>query len=605
MFRKVHESSKSLVNNFMYSFSIAWKASRPCVLARLVLEIIESFQPLVQLYMGKLIIDLIVRAVQSGKAPEIFPSIVFMIGLLTAVNVFVSVIRKVKELAIGIHQDLISNHINQAVMLKASELDISFFDSPDFYNELLNAYRDKRAIESMSWFVFSFVRSFIQLIAVIVVLSTLNPLLTLLFICLGIPAIVIEKRFTAFSYNWNRGQAPEERKMSYIERVMTDRAFSKDTRIFDLAPSLLSGYRDLWTRWFGGKKKILLRRGAWSGVSALLPIAGFLSVNLFVVYRILDGFSTVGDFALYTGAADQLLTGLYMLIHSAAEISDNQLRITYCRNFLAKKSRLEYSGSIRCAGNFDMEFKNVSFAYPGTSRKILDNCSFVIGEREKVAFVGANGAGKSTIVKLMLRFYDPDEGVVLLGGRDIREYDIKAFRTFFGVGFQDYTNYAFTLGENIAFFTKTENPRYMEDLKDAGKKSGVDRVAGRFPGGFDTYLTKLFDEHGEELSGGEWQKIAMARAFYRKAPVMILDEPTSSLDPEAECEVYRQFAKLSEGKTTILITHRLSNVRMTDSILVLEEGKIKERGPHGDLLAARGHYAYLFNLQADLYAAKR
>jgi ABC-type multidrug transport system fused ATPase/permease subunit len=282
-------------------------------------------------------------------------------------------------------------------------------------------------------------------------------------------------------------------------------------------------------------------------------------------------------------------------------IYDNKLRINNYKRFLTWQPKIISNQGITLQNkNPYIEFINVSFKYPNTDSDILHNLNLTISPQEKIALVGLNGAGKSTIVKLLLRFYDPTEGQILIDGKDIREYDLVNIRKIFGVVFQDFSSYAFTVRENIGM-SDYENLNDENRIKYAAEMSSAYEFIKNWEKGFDTYLTKQFEMDGHELSGGEWQKIALSRAFFKEASIMILDEPSSNLDPEAEYQVFEHFANLCKDKGAIFISHRLSTIVMTDRILVLENGKIIESGSHNELMKINGKYAYLFNLQAEKY----
>ena len=283
-----------------------------------------------------------------------------------------------------------------------------------------------------------------------------------------------------------------------------------------------------------------------------------------------------------------------------ANILDNNIRITNFNKFLEWESLLKPCGTKKPESYFTIEFRDVSFQYPGSNKYVLENLNFSINSNEKVALVGKNGAGKSTIIKLILRYYDPTTGKILINGTDIKEYDIEILRKQFTVMFQDYANYAFTIKENITI-ADMDNKDNDEKVMDSCIKSGAENLISKFDKGIDTYLTGMFEEDGKELSGGEWQKIGLARTFFREGKIVVLDEPSAALDPEAEHYIFKKFSELSEGKGAILISHRLANIIMVDKIIVLDKTRIVEVGTHKELIERKGHYAYLFGLQAEKY----
>jgi len=590
---------QSVLSSFIFSFIICWRSSKVLFTFRLVLEIILSLLPLLVIYLGREVINSLVNLL-TVNSPVIKPLITLIIYLFV-IEIVTVASQKLEEILTSIHKDLISNFVNEQIIKKSAELDISFFDSPMFYDSLLNVRRDSGAVESMVWSVTGIVKSAIQLIASGIILCNLNILFPIILICLNIPAVVIEKKFTEYIYNWMYNRAPEERKLGYIQAIMTDRFYAKEVKLFNLFQPFFKRYKVIWKIWFTEKQAIIKRKCFWAIFTSILPRAGLLFLTIFVVLRIVRKLLTIGDFSYYTGLGGQFTGSIYMLINSLSQIYDNQLRINNYKRFLTWQSKIIPNHGITLQNkNPHIEFKDVSFKYPNTDTYILHNLNFSISTREKIALVGLNGAGKSTIVKLLLRFYDPTEGQILIDGKDLREYDLINVRKIFGVVFQDFANYAFTARENIAL-SDYENINDENRVKYAAEMSSAYEFIKKWEKGFDTYLTKQFEMDGHELSGGEWQKMALARAFFKDASMMILDEPSSNLDPEAEYQVFQHFANLCKDKGAMFISHRLSSIVMTDRILVLENGKIIESGSHKELMNANGKYAYLFNLQAEKY----
>jgi len=592
-------SIQPVLSSFIFSFIICWRSSKWLFTFRLVLEILLSLLPLLVIYLGREVINSLV-SILTVNHPYIRPLITLIIYLFVIEIVSVAS-QKLEEILTSIHKDLISNYVNEQIIKKSAELDLSFFDSPMFYDSLLNVRRDSGAVESMVWSVTGIVKSAIQLIASGIILSHLSIFFPIIFICLNIPAVIIEKKFTEYIYNWMYNRAPEERKLAYIQGITTDRFYAKEVKLFNLFQPFFNRYKAIWKIWFTEKQTIIKRKCFWAIFTSILPRAGLLFLTLFVVLRIVRKMLTIGDFSFYTGLGGQFTGSIYMLINSLSQIFDNKLRINNYKRFLTWESKILPNQGITLQNiNPTIEFKDVSFKYPNTDYYILRDLNFTISTREKIALVGLNGAGKSTIVKLLLRLYDPTEGEILIDGRDLKEYDLNTVRKIFGVVFQDFASYAFTARENIGF-SDYENIHDEKRIQYAAEMSSANEFINKWEKGYDTYLTKQFEMDGHELSGGEWQKMALARAFFKDASVMILDEPSSNLDPEAEYQVFQHFANLCKDKGAMFISHRLSSIVMTDRILVLENGKIIESGSHKELMNANGKYAYLFNLQAEKY----
>jgi ABC-type multidrug transport system, ATPase and permease components len=592
---------KSLIGSLGFSFVVSWKSSKKLMFSRTVLEIVSAFIPIIQIYMSKEVINLLVTIIQNNNKRSqylsYFTLLVIAIFILQVIN---SVMQKVSEVCASTHKDLIENYVNMQIMNKSISLDLSYFDSPKFYNELINAKNDSMALQTLTWSTVNIIRSSIQIAASVSILFGLFWLLPVMLVVFNIPSVLIQKKYITILYNWNRSRTKEQRKMGYINGILSGRNYAKDIRLFNICSRLIDRYSSIWKAWFSEKLKISVRSGVWATLVSTIPQAVVIFITYYVGMKIINGKLTVGDYSLYTGIVGQLVSGLSSLISSIVQIYDNNMRISHYSEFLSWKSNLTLSGTKKPGVKPCIEFRNVSFKYPGTERYILKNLSFSIGRGEKVAFVGLNGAGKSTIIKIILRFYEPTEGDIYIDSINIKEYDVNELRRTFSVMFQDYAIYSFTARECISM-SDMDNAADEMRMKHACKMSEVDKLCTKWAKGLDSYLTKVFEDEGEELSGGEWQKVAIARTFFHNGSIMIFDEPAASLDPEAEHKIFEYFQELCNDKGAIFISHRLSSVTKCDKIFVLEDGKVTESGTHIELLKYGGKYAYLFNLQAEKY----
>ena len=594
---------KSMIGSLGFSFFVSWKSSKRLMLLRTFLDILSMSIPIILIYLMKEVINLFVMTTRniSGHRQSIHNFILLIITIFI-LQLIKSAIIKILDVCTSTHKDLIENYVNMQIMKKSISLDISYFDSPKFYNELINAKNDSQALQTLTWSTVNIIKSVIQIAAAVSILFGLFYIFPVMLIALYIPSIIIQKKFATIVYNWTRGQTKEQRIMSYINSILLDRKFSKDIRLLNICGELFNRYNSIWKEWFSSRLKITFRSGIWATLVSIIPQVGVVIIAFYVGIKIINGKLTIGDYSLYTGIVDQLSGGLLLLISSIVQIYDNNMRITHYSEFLSWKPNLILSGTKKPGEKPCIEFRNVSFKYPGNESYILKDLNLFIDGGEKVAFVGLNGAGKSTIIKIILRFYEPTEGEVYVEGVNIQNYEINELRRIFSVLFQDYSNYAFTARENISL-SDLENEADELRMKYACKMSGVDKLSIKWSKGLDSYLTKIFEDEGEELSGGEWQKIAIGRTFFHNGSIVILDEPTSSLDPEAEHKIFEHFADLCNDKGAIFISHRLSSVTMCDKIFVLEGGKVLESGNHKDLLKQGGRYSYLFNLQAEKYRA--
>ncbi len=392
------------------------------------------------------------------------------------------------------------------------------------------------------------------------------------------------------------------RDSTYIYNIMTSKQNAQDIRFLNLGQYFLNKYISTWSNWFSEKRKLLKKRTIYSSLFFLLPI---VCSSIFLAWIGIDiylGDRLAGDFVLYSNQLQQLQNALTSMVLYVISIYDNRLKISNLKDFETLNNELDYSGKKKVEHIDTIEFKNVSFAYPGTKKNILKNISFKISSKEKVALIGLNGSGKTTIIKLLLRFYDPQEGEILINSTNIKEYDINQFRTKIGVMFQDYNIYAFTLEENIRISdlhtkAKDETKRIWDCLKNSEAKSMIDKL----PDGIHTFLSRDFSQDGIVLSKGEEKKIALARMFYRNSDVVLLDEPSASLDPEAEHKIFETIDKLGYDKTVIFISHRLANIKMAEKIIVIENGELIEAGTHHDLMNINGRYTELYRYQSEKF----
>jgi ATP-binding cassette subfamily B protein len=492
------------------------------------------------------------------------------------------------------------------ILEKANTLDLEFFENPEFYDKLRNAAEEANYKPvSMISQTFDLGRTIITLCSMLFLLLHLAWWLALVAVLEPIPSFIASTRYGWMGYQHMRRQSPERRQMYYFNRVMSVDDFNKEVKLFNLGDFFIRRYRDLAEKFYEENKGILIRRYLasffWSG----LTIAANSGIYLYVALQAVTRHITLGDLTLYTQSAIQTGQSFQGVLDGISSTYENNLFVNTLFEFLEYQPRIISPAEpypielAQGAKGLDIEFRNVSFTYPGKEQPALKNISFTIRAGEAIALVGRNGAGKTTLVKLLTRLYDPDEGEILIGGRNIKDYDLKELREQVGVIFQDFVNYYMSARENIGVgrITEVEN---IELVKSSARKSGANAVIERLDNGYNTMLGRWFDE-GVQLSGGEWQKIALARAFMRDARILILDEPTSSLDAQAEYEVFSHFRALTSGKTAIFISHRFSTVRLADRIFVIENGTIIENGSHQQLMELDGRYAELFNLQAEAY----
>jgi ATP-binding cassette subfamily B protein len=417
-----------------------------------------------------------------------------------------------------------------------------------------------------------------------------------------LPAFIGEAHFNAQSYSLNYVRTPERRELDYVRQTGASAETAKEVKIFGLSGFLIERYRALATSFFEANRRIALRRAGWGSVLSAVGTVAYYVAYAYIVWRTLHGDFSIGDLTFLAGSFRRLRTLLENLLLGFSQVAGQALYLDDLFSFFEIQPEIVPPSNPRpfpVPIKIGFSFENVGFRYPGAARWAVRGLNFELRTGETLALVGENGAGKTTLVKLLARLYDPDEGRILLDGHDLREYDLFALRANIGVIFQDFVRYYFTAADNIAV-GRIEARDDRARIVRAAERSLADEVIRKLPDGYDQVLGKRF-RTGIDISGGEWQKVAIARAYMRDAQLLILDEPTAALDARAEFEVFKRFKELSEGRTAVLISHRFSSVRMADRIVVLKDGAVDSVGTHAELLALRGRYAELFELQAAGY----
>jgi ATP-binding cassette subfamily B protein len=587
---------------------LVWSTSAILTALLGFLSLLQGFTPAISVTITALVIDSVVRAIRIHSTAPIWLPIGLQLGITLLSSLLSTLSNTVQQLL----QEQVSNRVQLDILKKANTLDLSFFENPESYDKMRQAANQSTYQPvSMISQTFDMGRTLVTLFSMIFLLLHLAWWLALVALIVPIPAFFSSTRYGWRGYQLMRRQSPERRIMAYFVSLMTTDTYNKEVKLFNLGGFFIDKFWDLATKLYKQDKKLLIRRYltnfGWTNLTGVANSA----IYLYVALQAVAGRITLGGLTLYTQAAVQVGQSFQGLLSGISNTYENTLYVNTLFEFLEYQPRivsppnpqpvalpLEIKGP-------DIEFRNVSFTYPGKdpeTQAALKNVSFTMQAGEAIALVGRNGAGKTTVVKLLTRLYDPDEGEILIGGRNIKEYDLKELREQVGVIFQDYVNYYMTARENIGV-GRVDKIEHEELVISAARKSGADVVIEQLPRGYETMLGRWFKDlkDSTQLSGGEWQKIALARAFMRDASILVLDEPTSSLDAQAEYEVFKHFRALTEGKTAVFISHRFSTVRLADRILVLENGTLIENGSHQQLIAFGGRYAELFNLQAEAY----
>lgn len=592
------KSLKEFIKILIFCLRISFNASKLYTIIRLLSKIILVIMPVINAYVSRNIINIIVL----DKSEATLHNLIILLIISAGILLLTSLLGKILDYIVNIHHIIMQNYLDVKIADKAINMDMQFFDSPEFYNKFANAKRDSYAVISIIWNTIDGFGSVISFITAFIILVDVNVLIGLITTFAIIPNIMLNQKYIKKMYLWDRENVVNERKFNYIYNIMTSKQNAQDIRFLNTGKYFLNKYVDIWSNWFSEKRKLLKKRTIITTLFFLLPI---ITSSIFLAWIGIDIYSgdrLAGDFVLYSGQLQQLQNSLTALLIYIISIYDNRLKIMNLEDFETLSNKLDYSGNIKVKDLKTIEFKNVYFTYPDTNKEILKNISFKIHKKEKVALIGLNGSGKTTIIKLLLRFYDPQEGEILINSINIKEYNINHLRKKIGVMFQDYNIYDFTLKENIQLSSIDENKQDdTERVLDCLKNSDAKSMISKLPHGIDTFLSRGFSDEGIALSKGEEQKIALARMFYRDCDLVLLDEPSASLDPEAEHNIFRTINKYCSKKTVIFISHRLSNIKMAERIIVIENGELIESGTHQYLMEINGRYAELYKYQAEKF----
>jgi len=589
------------LGNLPQFFQWIWQTSPSLTLASTLLRLLRAAVPLATLYVGKLIVDEVVH-LSRLPVPRDLTHLWRLVGGEFGIVFFSDLLNRAVALVDGILGDSFSNHISVRLMQHAASLDLHYFEDAVFYDKLERARRQTSGRMVLMSQVLEQMQDSITMAFLALGLVAFNPWLILLLSTTLIPSLLGESHFNARSYSLMFNWTPERRLLDYLRYTGASDDTAKEVKIFGLADFLSDRYRDLSERFHRAHRALSVRRASWGALLAMIASAGYYAAYVVIIMRTVSGSLSLGDMTFLAGSFSRLRGLLQSMLLRFTSVAESALYLRDLFDFFAITPTITSRPSARPFPRplqHGFVFENVGFKYPNAEHWANRHLSFTLRPGEKLALVGENGAGKTTLAKLFARLYDPTEGRILLEGHDLREYPLEELRREIGVIFQDFVHYHFTAAENIAV-GRIEAHADLPRIQEAAARSLAHAVIEKLPNGYQQIIGKRF-ETGVELSGGEWQKVALARAYMRDAQLLILDEPTASLDARAEHEVFQRFADLTLGKIAILISHRFSTVRMADRILVLDQGELFELGSHEELLARNGRYAELFALQAAGY----
>ncbi|MBQ9692243.1 MAG: ABC transporter ATP-binding protein [Clostridia bacterium] len=613
---------KELIGGFFYRlfyiFKLVWESGPWILFVMVFMAIFDGVMPVIGASITANILNSLMGAYNTLEVGstlkeqitemlnnEACRMIVFWLVMQFAFTFIKSLVNNINNILKNIYGELVVNHIKLMIMNKSKEVDLASFDTPEFYEKLENANREAghRPIQIMhaTFNVFSTIISMVSFIAILAAVSVWAPVIITV---LAIPSAIINFIYRRKHAMYVRFRSKDRRIMSYYSGQLTTKEKVKEIKLYGLSDLFIDRYNVTFKRYYKGLRRLFMEEGIWHIILTIIRAGTNCALFVYIALQVCNGSQEIGNYSLYVSALNHIATGVGTFISTTATIYEGTLfidnMIAFMKNERTILPSIPAPVPVQRHTAHTIVFDHVSFSYPGTEREVIKDVSFTINQGETVVLVGLNGAGKTTLIKLLTRLYDPTKGHIYLDGRDIREYKVEELYDMFGIIFQDFGRYAVSVTENITFGNIGKDVD-SEDVKEAAVASNSADFIEELPNKYETPLTRMFEENGIDLSGGQWQKLAIARAFYSDSDVLILDEPTASLDPMAEQEIFNRFDELRKDKTSIFVSHRLSSATTADKILVLEYGQLIETGSHAQLMAQKGKYYELFSTQARRY----
>lgn len=600
---KFSKGLHSFLNNIARALKFVWDASRQLTITSIVLVFIQGVLPVVMLYLIKLIVDTVADGLESPEFQPAFESAVWLISAAAVVGILTGLFTVLSSLVTRLHTQTVTDHMFSILHAKSLEVDLEYYENSKYYDALYRAQREVGTKPSTILDgLLKIGQNGITLLAIAGVLWFLHWSIVLILALATLPEIIIRLKFSNRFYSWQRDITPIQRKAQYLNTMLTQAPHAKEIRLFDLGTLFQEWFKAIRATIRQERKTLEIHHTlSMLGVQTLTNLAVF-GLFIFVAYRTLNGLLGIGDLVMYFQAIQRGYNSIQTLGQGISSLYESNLFLSNLYEFLALPQKIHNPPKpkvIPIPMKSGLVFDHVSYSYTGTDHSVVQDISLAIQPGEHIALVGKNGAGKTTLVKLICRLYDPTKGRITIDGLDIRDFNLRDLRAEISVIFQDFIHYHMSVQDNIRFGASPHSVD-IEQIELAAEQAGAADVISRLPNGYQTLLGKLF-EGGEELSIGEWQKIALARAFLRQSQILVLDEPTSAMDAKAEAELFERFHALAKDRMAILISHRLSTVKMVDRIYFLDQGRVVEYGSHDELMGKHGQYSELFEMQARGY----
>lgn len=588
---------KNYLENACFSIKVTYQAAKYYFVLKCILALLLSLVPIMEIYLWKNIINLLVSTLKN----ESIRILSMYVILYFAVHLLQEFVGKASQYIEYKYNDRVNYYVENLLLEQFAAVDLGFYDSVEYNNKLSRVWEIKNSITGLATLFFAQIQSFLMFIVSLVLFTRWNVLYALVIVLCSLPIVFIRWKINQIDMKFTEENTKNDRIMRYFKYIFRNYDNNLEIKLYNLKDFLIGKYTGAWREYYHNRKKMTAKIAALTFVSLLSSaFINQLLLYILLISEVAQKIIGIGDAVYYMSLFQNFYDSTVSLIEITSSSDAAFMRVTAVKEFINQKPMVQKNGVLIPESIQKIEFSHVYFKYPEKENYVLEDCSFTMEAGQQIGLVGENGCGKSTIVKLILRLYDIDSGQILLNDIDIREYNIEKYRSLFGVLFQDFIKYSFTLRENVSLSDIEESGNDVK-IRDAVSKAELDELVSTWDKGLETPLTRGFDSDGKELSGGQWQRIALSRVFFADRDFVILDEPSASLDVFAEEKVFRQFQELSGHRSSIIISHRLSSIVAADKILVLKNGRILEQGRHKDLLARNGYYYELFHAQANSY----